>query len=360
MSISTGQNSVDSSKRYIAGQGVVDSSGNCEIDIPNPPSGSFYTGSVCVYDSPPNTQWVVAINGLNTDVAQGVASSAGIQIGSGDTLTIKAANLQLQTGTTYHATFSCIISPENNTNLIIPGHDPIIPFPAGNNTQVATGALTTAGGAGQSPNGAIFSTAGYESLMVVSAFPIGGSCNLSATFFNNAAGTSPTWTTPGAWTTTNGISLFYEIPVMGPYCQISISPGFGVGTVARNYTVYGIGAEPIRAWMVPTQTFDTQGATLAASSGTDWPPSYFYSGKYRLWVDSNQLLTVGVQRWNGGTRFVGGSWDDIMRAPIGSPVANQGYGSFEFTAPIDEWRVDLQNTSAAAATYSLAFTGPYT
>lgn len=121
---SVGQSSAFASKRFLQGDGTVDSNGNCEIDFLPPPSGFFYTGSITMYDSPSGVQWNIAVNGQTVDVANGQATTGGIQLGPNDTLSITASGLNGYIGNTYHATLACIISPEDNTNLIVPGHDP--------------------------------------------------------------------------------------------------------------------------------------------------------------------------------------------------------------------------------------------
>lgn len=119
--------SATSYKRFISGAGIVDSAGNCTIIFDSAPKGSYYTGSISVYDSPIQATWLVAINGVNFDIISGQATCAGIQIGPNDSLTISTTGLSTLIGNTIHATYSVIVSPENDTDLLIPGHDTFFP-----------------------------------------------------------------------------------------------------------------------------------------------------------------------------------------------------------------------------------------
>lgn len=94
--------------------------------MPNPSTGQFYTGTLTVYDSPQTALWTVVINGQTIDATTGLASIAGIQIGSSDELVIQSSALAAYVGTTFHATLSCVATSAGDTDLIIPGHDTLI------------------------------------------------------------------------------------------------------------------------------------------------------------------------------------------------------------------------------------------
>ena len=138
-------NSSVASKQFLSGQGVADSSGNCEIDLASPPVNQFYTGTVTVYDSPLGITWSVKLNDITIDILESAGSVGQIQIGQSDKLVITAGGLS--PGVTYHATWSVITSPENNTDLIIPGHDSYIPSPA-QSVPAATVPVQLVGGVG--------------------------------------------------------------------------------------------------------------------------------------------------------------------------------------------------------------------
>lgn len=109
------------------GQGIVDGSGNCEIDFLAPPTGLIYTGSITVYDSPVTALWQVLVSGVPTDKISGTQTCGGIQVGTNDIITLTAGGLQQFIGQTFHATYAVVASPEDNTVLIAPGHDTLIP-----------------------------------------------------------------------------------------------------------------------------------------------------------------------------------------------------------------------------------------
>lgn len=128
------------SKKFVSGQGTVDANGNCQIEFPQPPSGSFWTGSIIVFDSPQGIFWSVNISGQITDETYANQTVQGVQISSSDVLTLVAiaptdtitsiptfessqGAMGAYIGQTFHATFIAIESPEASTELITPGHD---------------------------------------------------------------------------------------------------------------------------------------------------------------------------------------------------------------------------------------------
>lgn len=118
-------------KTYITGSGVVDSSGACTITINQAPSGSIATGSVIVYTSPSNAEWIVMVNGQAIDLISGPCNCQGLQVASGDELTLSCMTLQGFEGQVMNATFSAVITDENNTDLLLPGHDTFFPTVGG-------------------------------------------------------------------------------------------------------------------------------------------------------------------------------------------------------------------------------------
>lgn len=114
-------NSQDGSRQHFSATSIVDSTGATVIQF-LPPLSKYWTGGATVYDSMDQVQWMVAVNGIVIDVVQGAATTSSIQLGPGDVLTLTSRNAV--GGQTYHATFSAVVTPEDNTNLITPSHDP--------------------------------------------------------------------------------------------------------------------------------------------------------------------------------------------------------------------------------------------
>lgn len=141
--------SIDS-RQFLSGQGLVDTTGTCRIELPTPPMGSYYTGSVTVYDAPiiVESRWTVYVNNFPVDVASGQSTVANLQIGHGDTLVLQSNQLQAYVGQTFHCAFVCIVSPADQTNLIVPGHDAYFSNSAiaNNGRSVGSVALPSIGG----------------------------------------------------------------------------------------------------------------------------------------------------------------------------------------------------------------------
>jgi len=117
------QNSVDSFKTTFQGSGVVDSNGTCTIYFSSPNKGTYYTGSIIIYDSPPGAVWMKLLNGVVVDTVIGQSTCANIQLTGNEQIRFVCSGLKGYIGQTFHATFFCVVSPEFDTNLIIPAHD---------------------------------------------------------------------------------------------------------------------------------------------------------------------------------------------------------------------------------------------
>jgi hypothetical protein len=122
-----GGNSANSYKQSVNGNGIVDSIGNCTIFFPPTPAGSYYTGTVTVYTSPNAAKWQVQINGQIIDTVTGTSSVGNIQVGSADTLEIvSAGGLQAYVGDTFNATLAAVVTPDYDTQLVVPTNDSVV------------------------------------------------------------------------------------------------------------------------------------------------------------------------------------------------------------------------------------------
>lgn len=132
-------------KKTVQGQGVVDSSGNCRIPFPPAASGTIESGSVTIYDSPIGIVWMELLNNQVVDTVVGQSTCGNIQRNGADVLEFVTSGLTGNIGQAIHATFFCVVTPEELTNLVIPGHDSL-PTPGTYVRQVVNGVNYTISG----------------------------------------------------------------------------------------------------------------------------------------------------------------------------------------------------------------------
>lgn len=139
------QSSSVSFKTTIQGQGLVDSNGNCAIPFLPPDKSMIYTGAITIYDSPPSAVWMVLLNHQIVDTVVGQSTCSNIQLSGNESIQFATSGLVGFINVTFHATFFALVSPADNTELIIPGHDSL-PSPSLPPRQIVNGVNYTVSG----------------------------------------------------------------------------------------------------------------------------------------------------------------------------------------------------------------------
>lgn len=138
MSYTPPLNLAQQARQQTVAQATVPTSGNVIITFPQiVTQGITATGTITVYDSPLQANWVIKNNGLVIDVTSGQSSVGNIQVSGMDTLTVECitsvgnkpgnGGLFGFLGQVIHATFDFVSSPTNQTPLVIPQHDTLLP-----------------------------------------------------------------------------------------------------------------------------------------------------------------------------------------------------------------------------------------
>src|SRR6185437_8777876 len=148
----------------------------------------------------------------------------------------------------------------------------------------------------------------------------GNNIDASHTFYKNGA--NAPLLTPTLQTST----------ILGAYAKIQVDNSLGASSAGGFVSLWGCPAGSLAAPILfPATVIDEQAQALAANGTLPYYPSQFTPGRYRLWANISQAASVAVDRWNGT------SWDIIDRQGIGGTTTPDG--SYEFVAPLDDWRI---------------------
>lgn len=164
--------------------------------------------------------------------------------------------------------------------------------------------------------------------------PVSGvtTSNLTDTFFKNGQ-----------------VTTIFQVPVKAPFISMFMDQGTAN---LQNVSVQVLAIAPGAfgaPYFQPSVLLNEQGVAVPANTGEQFQPSLMMPGRFHLWVFSTGAPSIfEVQQWTGA------SWNICAREePPGSTSAN-----LDFTAPLNDWRINLFNNSGAGETMYAVITGP--
>lgn len=209
------------------------------------------------------------------------------------------------------------------------------------------GSSVIAGGSWLSP---IIGIGGFQSLMFNIESSAAQPWNVTLQWWADSGGTIAT----GQSITVNKNTLsptLFVVPIQGGFFTLHVLNTSGV-TITPAFLVTGLTnyATTVTA-LPPTQLISVQSVAIPATTDQTYIPGSMIPGHMRAWGQvNNQSCEVDIQRWNG-TAWV---FSDLeAQASPGLP------NRFDFVAPVDDWRVMLDNTGAGAGTGFLSVVGPF-
>lgn len=334
------QNSSNSYRKIVSAEGIVDGSGTCEIDIEPPPTGSFYTGTITIYDAPPSIIWAVALDGVQIGKIPGNVPYENVQLGQGERVTLTATQLQPYIGQKFHATFYVIDSPESDTNLLIPGSTGA--FGSGGIGSAALGnRIVYQSGLQGVVHGLFFNTpildiTGLTELLlqVIFAPNLGGMATVNIDWFEDSLGqnliTNDTFYKNGG---AAQVPTSVMLAPKGPYLQIQFQNNEALNFEQISINVFGFATNYERSKLiVPQVLLDVQSVNFGAGQAVY--PILDTPGLAKMWAISNitNPSNFYLQQWTGA------AWDYI------NGINNTALGVtptslIDVVLPLNDWRV---------------------
>lgn len=204
-----------------------------------------------------------------------------------------------------------------------------------------------AGGAVSTP---VLPVGQFTEIMVTALVGIAGATvRYTLQWWADAAGTIPAALTQVILSNTQTLDQFLSV-VQAPYFSLQIVQTGGALESVNVYIGGSVAGSEMPTFILPHAVVDVQNEPLAASSTNVHYPSHAAPGEYHVWAQgTTQNFGVSVKVWNG----VG--WDFIHH----QTGTGGGDVSFDFVAPVDEWRVEITNLTAIAQNDYVAVVGPH-
>lgn len=221
--------------------------------------------------------------------------------------------------------------------------------PVGGNLLAPATSLTVP--AGNSASGQFFYVGNVRSLVVQYQWQSGGELTIQPTWWQSptAGQVGPPFNVQ-QFLTVNTILHYWQLPVIAPYMRFQAFNANGP-SASIIYAIYGVMDSAPGAQFFPCQVImDRQALSVPANGATLLTPSIEIPGKYTLWMNGTTNTFVEIHKLNGS----GGR--DIIARLQGN--ASGGDAMVDFTAPGDDWFVNLFNNNAAANNIYAVVTGP--
>lgn len=145
------------------------------------------------------------------------------------------------------------------------------------------------------------------------------------------------------------VTTIFQVPVKAPFISMFMDQGTAN---LQNVSVQVLAIAPGAfgaPYFQPSVLLDEQAIGVPAGIAEAFLPSLMMPGRFHLWgFGAGATPAFEVQEWTGA------AWHIIAREESAANTST----NLDFTAPLNDWRVNLYNNSAAGATMYGVVTGP--